>query len=107
MSRRLRIPISSTARQYGYLSWPSALDEEVRRVLGDLDAVEVILEGPGGLPLPLPPDTRYSRVRSKKRVAWQYRRISVGQARLRAAVAGASEFYLRMGKPGVLHVVCK
>ena len=83
------IPISNTARRFGYVIWPRKYDDAVRKLLGAADTIEVVFDG--------------QRL-GQRRVSWRYRRISIGSSRTKGADPGSETFRLVMSSPEVLSV---
>lgn len=63
----LVLPLTSTGRKYGYITWPKERDEEVRQLLGE-----------GELILSLPRGER------RGQVDWKHHRISIGYSATRS-----------------------
>jgi hypothetical protein len=60
---KLKIPITKSARQFGYIIWPPSLNERMNIFLGGAPQVHLIFMGAD---------------LGKKNVDWKYRRISIG-----------------------------
>lgn len=89
---RLEIPISSRARQFGYVIWPISLDQEVSKVLDGADAVDLWLD---------------SSFLGHKNVDWKYRRISLGYRQTRALPPSVKVFVISRRRDGAVQVTCK
>jgi hypothetical protein len=88
----ISIPIAERSRKYGYIYWTSDLDVPVKNFLGDVSAVKLYFEGAD---------------HGKKKVDWQYRRISVGPRWTRKIPQGLSKFVLTWKDNRVLSVICR
>ena len=88
----LEIPISNRARQWGYVFWPKENDDEMKRLLGKKNEVEVRFDD--------------SSLGSKK-VDWTHRRISVGWKRTRNLPSSVKVFRLSMLSDGRLKITCQ
>lgn len=86
----VRVPFTQRARKYGYLYWPSELDEEIKGLLGARKSLGVWL------------DKSYLGV---KRIDWEYRRISLGWSRTRTQPSSAATFRINLNSDGTLKVV--
>jgi hypothetical protein len=85
------VPISPRARKYGYVIWPSRLDQDMRSLLGEAQTAQLIFEG---------------HERGTKKVDWSRRRISVGSSQTRKLTETAKEFVL-VSNNGKLFVSCR
>lgn len=79
----LEIPISQSSREYGYVFWNSAQDEEVKQFFGDLNKVKLWLNG---------------EYVGEKRIDWKARRIYLGISRTRQLDSEASIFRLEFDR---------
>ena len=65
----MNLPITKSARRFGYVIWSERRNNEVNAILGDIDSVHVVFNG-----FDL----------GEKRVDWKYHRISLGYKLTRA-----------------------
>jgi len=61
--KKLTIPITKSARQFGYVIWPPNLNDQVGTFLGGTSKVRLYFQGAD---------------LGEKNVDWKYRRISIG-----------------------------
>lgn len=87
----LSLPILNRARKWGYIFWKKENDLDVRNYLKEIDEVNVIFEG---------------KEIGKKRIDWNYRRISIGWKNTRNLAPDKKEFVLTLYKDGRLVVKC-
>ena len=76
----LALPLTNTARKYGYILWLKERDEELRHLLGDHGEVALLL--PNG-------------TEKRSRIDWKHHRISVGYAVTRSLEAQAATITLK------------
>lgn len=88
------VPISSSARQFGYVIWKSNLNEQMRTFLNNASHVHLIFQGAD---------------LGEKRVDWQYRRISIGYRWTRRLDEDISQYIMTFSKRegNKLAVECK
>ena len=88
----VEVAITDRARKYGYVFWPIALDEEMSKLLGKRDAVDVVF---------------MNAEHGKKNIDWRYRRISIGWRWTRSLPKSKNVFVLRMSNPNKLEIQCR
>lgn len=76
---KIKIPISKSARQYGYVIWPPQLNKKMESFLDGAPKVRLVFMGAD---------------LGEKNVDWKYRRISVGYRWTRRLSNDISEFVL-------------
>lgn len=82
------LPITKSARQFGYIIWSGKRDPEMRILLGNRKDVSVILNG-------------FSL--GEKPIDWKYYRISLGYKFTRALPPATTHYQLNC-KDGILEV---
>ena len=85
----MNIPITKTARQYGYLIWNSKLDMDIEKILGELSSVPILFN---------------DFFLGEKRIDKKYRRISLGYKLTRALKESHDTFSISYLN-GVLEVI--
>lgn len=80
---KMRIPITKSARQFGYIIWPPQLNKQMDTLLGGAPRVHLIFMGAD---------------LGEKNVDWKYRRISVGHRWTRRLADNVSEYILTFAK---------
>jgi hypothetical protein len=78
---KLTIPITKSARQFGYIIWPPRLNKQVDAFLGGATHVHLIFMGAD---------------LGEKKVDWKYRRISIGYRWTRRLTDDLSEYVLAL-----------
>jgi len=85
----MNLPITKSARQFGYVIWSLKNEQEMKRLLSDRSEVFVTFNGLNvGL----------------RTIDWKYRRISIGYKFTRALPDTATFFYITM-KDNVLELL--
>jgi hypothetical protein len=85
----LVLPLSSTGRKYGYVTWSKGQEPDVRRLLREAGDIDVLL--PGG-------------ATKRKHVDWKHHRLSVGYKATRNLPTTAQSVRLRMHADGSLEI---
>ena len=80
---KLRIPITKSARQFGYIIWPPRLNEQMGAFLEGMPQVHLVFMGAD---------------LGEKNVDWKYRRISIGYRWTRRLADDVSEYILTLAK---------
>lgn len=75
------LPITKSARQFGYVIWAGKTNAEIQRLLGDRTSVSVNFNG---------------FFIGEKVIDWKYHRISIGYKFTRALPESASVYELNM-----------
>lgn len=88
----MEIEITKRARQYGYIFWRRNQDEDMSRLLGKRDTVELLF---------------MNAEHGKKNIDWRYRRISIGWRWTRSLPLSAKVFVLKISKSNKLEVQCR
>ena len=79
--KKLTIPITKSARQFGYVIWPPHLNDQVDALLGGASKVHLHFKGAD---------------LGQKNVDWRYRRISIGYRWTRRLPNEVSEYVLTL-----------
>lgn len=79
--KKLMIPITKSARQFGYVIWPPRLNNQVDAFLGGVSKVHLYFMGAD---------------LGQKNVDWRYRRISIGYRWTRRLPNEVSEYVLTL-----------
>jgi len=88
----VEVEITQRSRRYGYVFWKSCQDEEMAALLGKREVVEV---------------TFMNAEHGKKKIDWQYRRISIGWRWTRSLPESKRAFILKISKSNRLEIQCR
>ncbi len=87
----IEIPIFDRSRKYGYIYWKNAMDESVKKFLGDRQSIDVWFE---------------NSLLGKKNIDWKNRRISIGYKQSRK-ISESAKLFIITYHGDELKVICR
>jgi hypothetical protein len=88
----VEVALTERIRKYGYLYWKRRQDDEISNLLGQRASVDVVF---------------MNADHGRKRIDWQYRRISIGWRWTRALPESKKVLVLKLSKDGTLDIQCR
>lgn len=88
----LAVPITPRSKQYGFIFWSKASEEEVTKFFKNAEKVDVWFQ---------------NSYLGTKRIDWKYRRISLGWKRTRALPNEVKYFRITYKKDKSIQVICE
>ena len=86
------LPITVTARKYGYITWHKVDDNAIGDLLGDREQITLRVEG---------------ELQKQKRIDRRFRRISVRPVVTRSLPESATTWVLAINRRGILEVAVR
>ena len=88
----VEVKITERARRFGYVFWTFRQDDEMAKLLGDRNAVDLVF---------------MNASHGHKNVDRRYRRISIGARWTKPLPESKKVFVLKMLKPNTLEIQCR
>lgn len=86
----ITLPLTSTGRKYGYITWSKANESAVRELLGDVQSVSLVLA---------------NKEPKTQNVDWKHHRISLGYSNTRSIPPEITTIRLIRVKSGSIRVL--
>ena len=83
----LRLPLTNTGRNYGYITWPKRREAEVRQFFGRRESLDLQLE---------------QKLQRGKRIDWERRRIGITYTLTRNLPKNVKQIFLKWSQNKVI-----
>jgi len=83
------VPLTRSAKKYGYIIWKKKQDREVKDIIGEKDHLDLLIQG---------------REQNHKHIDWKKRRISITYRVTRQLPGSISQIHLILSDRGIVEV---